>query len=105
MAPEIAEERSYYHVVDWWSVGIAMHRLAFGHFPYEKGKDHKELLKNITVKNIPSHSNPFINDLIYSCLQRDELTRAMRVREIAEISEKGKTYLNQSVSNIKQLDS
>ena len=47
MAPEVLAEKPYGHAVDWWSLGMLVHRMAKGSMAYDKGIDHGETLKNL----------------------------------------------------------
>lgn len=71
MPPEIIRRNEYDGLVaDMWSLGIILHALLCGYFPY-RGKNHEELNKKISKGNPPDLSHdldPRVRDLLFGLL-------------------------------------
>ncbi len=85
MAPEVLAEQAYAHAIDWWSLGVLAHRLAFGTMPYAKGQDHKETLTLLlnSRESMEASSqrcrDKDVREFLAACLCFDEDERTLSV--------------------------
>lgn len=69
LAPEIILRVGYSYAVDWWSLGVMIHEMVFGHVPF--GSDDEDPLAiydkilegHLNLENLPYKSNHFKNIL------------------------------------------
>ncbi|KAI7896877.1 kinase-like domain-containing protein [Mucor mucedo] len=83
ISPEILNKQGYSYSVDWWSLGIVLFELLYGHRPF-RAKTNDELQKSILNDSIEFPKEPRISaegvDFIRALLTRD-ITKRLGVGE------------------------
>ena len=80
------EERPYSHPVDWWSLGVLLHRLATGRMPWPRGRDHREQLRLVDLRGVDlsaSSADSSVRSLVVACFEPDDLSRERAATEAA----------------------
>lgn len=72
-APEIASGQPYDHSVDWWCLGVIMHLLLTGHYPFPPAQDH--LTKRYPDYEPGQSLSPEMQTLLRKLLANDEQLR------------------------------
>lgn len=89
MAPEVLSKRGYRSAVDWWSLGVMVYEMLFGHRPF-KGKTNSSLTNIILhahyvfPDNIAEIVSPEAVSFIKDCLERDPAKR-LGTRGLSEL--------------------
>lgn len=81
VAPEIVSGDGHDFAVDWWSLGIVLYEMLYGHTPF-RGSNRKETFYRILTKSpeLTGETTP-LRDLIRKLLEKDP-TRRIEVEEI-----------------------
>ncbi|CAN2390520.1 positive regulation of sphingomyelin catabolic process, partial [Pristimantis euphronides] len=77
MAPEILQDKAYSTAVDWWSLGIVVSRMAYGHSPFFDGHQMQQVYKSITTDKpkFPTWLQVDLKHLIKKLLRKDPESR------------------------------
>ncbi|KAK4321619.1 hypothetical protein Pmani_007591 [Petrolisthes manimaculis] len=77
IAPEVLQEDSYGHGVDWWGYGVCLYEMMVGRLPFYELGDINKLFRLIKYEDVrfPSTISPKAQDLLKGLLHKDPYKR------------------------------
>ncbi|KAK3886411.1 hypothetical protein Pcinc_009444 [Petrolisthes cinctipes] len=77
IAPEVLQEDSYGHGVDWWGYGVCLYEMMVGRLPFYDMGDLNKLFRLIKYEDVrfPSTISPEAQDLLKGLLHKDPYKR------------------------------